>query len=204
MLRPRARPETEEAKRQAIRLQQQSDRGESPEAISGAQPIGLMNSLLMGLGLRDRTPEYYQRTGYNIGQQRGRAARDLYDQQTMEMRPRAGLFSFLRGDSGGSERGFFPQLLGYRDNADMSDRGGRYASGGQYRGGGSISLLGNLADAISGVDVPAFQYAPEIEAIMDQEQGAGMAEHLRQKEPDQYRRYGESILSRQQFRGGFF
>jgi len=204
MLRPRARPETEEAKREAIRLQQQADRGESPDPISGYQPIGFMNSLLMGLGLMDRTPEYYQGTSYHIGQRRGQKARELYDQQTMEMRPRAGLFSFLRGDSGGSERGFFPQLLGYRDYSDMSDRGGRYASGGQYRGGGSISLLGNLADAISGVDVPAFQYAPEIEAIMDQEQGAGMADYLRQKEPDMYRRFGESILSRQQFRGGFF
>ena len=130
MLRPRARPEGISPS--------PTDRREDDED-RGAQPIGLMNSLLMGLGLRDRTPEYYQRTGYVIGQQRGRAARDLYDQQTMEMRPRAGLFSFLRGDSGGSDRGFLPQFLGYRDYSDMSDRGGRYASGGQYSGGGSIS-----------------------------------------------------------------
>ena len=195
MLRPRARPEGISPS--------PTDRREDDED-RGAEPLGLLNSLLMGLGLRDRTPHYYQRTGYNIGQQRGQAARDLYDQQTMEMRPRAGLLSFLRGDSGGSERGFLPQLLGYRDYSDMSDRGGRYASGGQYRGGGSVSMLGNLADAISGVDVPDFRYAPEIEAIMDQEQGAGMADYLRAKEPDMYRRFGESIRSRQQFRGGFF
>ncbi len=194
MLRPRARPEG--ISPSPTNRREDEDRG--------AEPLGLMDSLLMGFGLKDRTPHYYQRTSYNIGQQRGRAARDLYDQQTMEMRPRAGLLSFLRGDSGGSNRGFFPQLLGYRDYSDMSDRGGRYASGGQYRGGGSISMLGNLADAISGVDVPAFQYAPEIEAIMDQEQGAGMADYLRANEPDQYRRLGESIRSRQQFRGGFF
>lgn len=44
------------------------------------------------------------------------------------------------------------EQIGFRDVADMTDRGGAQHSGGQYEGGGMISLAGNLVDKLSGVD----------------------------------------------------
>ena len=44
------------------------------------------------------------------------------------------------------------EQIGFRDVADMSDRGGPQHSGGKYEGGGNISNIGNLMDMLGGVD----------------------------------------------------
>ena len=44
------------------------------------------------------------------------------------------------------------EQIGFRNVADMFDRGGPQHSGGPYRGGAMISALGNTFDAIGGVD----------------------------------------------------
>jgi len=136
--------------------------------------MGLLDDISMGLGLKDRDDDYYERTAQTIGrtQRAGNEAR--YRSQTgldrgqtvgsSGMPARGGLLSFLgAGSSGGSgsassanqaasDRSFLAQLFGYRDTADMFDRGGPYASGGMYQGAGTYSLLANLGHALSGQD----------------------------------------------------
>ena len=49
------------------------------------------------------------------------------------------------------------EQIGFRDSADMSDRGGPQASGGQYEGAGSVSAFFNLLDTLSGATIPERQ-----------------------------------------------
>ena len=49
------------------------------------------------------------------------------------------------------------EQIGFRDSADMADRGGPQASGGQYEGAGSVSAFFNLLDTIGGADIPERQ-----------------------------------------------
>ncbi len=134
--------------------------------------MGLLDDISMGLGLKDRDDDYYERTAQTIGrtQRAGNEARyrsrtGLDRGQTVGssgMPSRGGLLSFLGAGSGGgsgsapsanqsaSDRSFLAQLFGYRDTADMFDRGGPYASGGMYQGAGTYSLLANLGHALSG------------------------------------------------------
>ena len=42
------------------------------------------------------------------------------------------------------------EQIGFRDFADMTDRGGPQHSGGEFEGGGMISMAGNLMDKLSG------------------------------------------------------
>ena len=42
------------------------------------------------------------------------------------------------------------EQIGYRDITDMGDRGGPQHSGGEFEGGGMISMAGNLMDKLSG------------------------------------------------------
>ena len=131
--------------------------------------MGLLDDISMGLGLKDRDDDYYERTAQTIGrtQRAGNEARyrsrtGLDRGQTVGssgMPARGGLLSFLGAGSGGgsggassanqsaSDRSFLAQLFGYRDTADMFDRGGPYASGGMYQGAGTYSLLANLGQS---------------------------------------------------------
>ena len=51
------------------------------EANDGDADVGFMNSLLMGLGLRDRTDDYYRATMDTIRRTRGPQAAEQYRQQ---------------------------------------------------------------------------------------------------------------------------
>jgi len=51
------------------------------EANDGDADVGFMNSLLMGLGLRDRTDDYYRATMDTIRHTRGPQAAEQYRQQ---------------------------------------------------------------------------------------------------------------------------
>jgi len=51
------------------------------EANDGDADVGFMNSLLMGLGLRDRTDDYYRATMDTIRRTRGPQAAERYRQQ---------------------------------------------------------------------------------------------------------------------------
>lgn len=187
--------------------------------------MGLLDDISMGLGLKDRDDDYYERTAQTIGrtQRAGNEARyrsrtGLDRGQTVGssgMPARGGLLSFLGAGSGGgsgsapsanqaaSDRPFLAQLFGYRDYNDMYDRGGPYASGGKFKGAGLYSTMGNIGHHLSGGDFNDLRYAPEVDAMIDQAQGAGAAEYLRTKEPDMYKMIGQNIIEKN-FQGGFF
>jgi hypothetical protein len=173
--------------------------------------MGILDDLSMGLGLKDRDEDYYERTAKTLGRTQGADREAQYRQSNVfQNQPkRSGLFSFMGGgsgggsDSGGQSRGFFPTLFGYRDTADMFDRGGPYASGGRYRGAGTYSTLGNIGHALGGGNFNDFQFAPEVDAMIEEMQGAGSAKYLRENEPEMYRMLGQNII-KQNFSGGFF
>jgi|14_taG_2_1085336.scaffolds.fasta_scaffold30659_1 hypothetical protein len=120
--------------------------------------MGLLDDLSMGLGLKERDDDYYDRTAKTLGRTQGAGREAQYRQSRgFGQTGRRGLLSgFGGGSDGGSsgqgdaDRPFLAQLLGYRDYEDMFDRGGRHASGGMYRGAGGYSLMANLAHALSG------------------------------------------------------
>lgn len=127
---------------------------------------GLINDLMMGLGLRDRDQSYYDRTAATIGRNDGAAAANLYRQQTgmaggaqvgsAGMPVRGGLLGMFAGGMGGAgvaprqSRGdvtaanFLPRLIGFRDFADMTDRGGPFAFGGEFSGHPIYSTMANM------------------------------------------------------------
>ena len=167
--------------------------------------MGILDDLSMGLGFKDRDEDYYKRTAKTISDNQGAAAGDRYRASSVYGKPRAGLFAFMRGDNnqGGGFGNRVANVFGYRDMTDMGDGGGRYASGGMYRGGGMYSGLANIGAALSGKDLGQFQFAPEVDAMIEEMQGAGSAKYLREKEPEMYRMLGQNIIQ-QNFRGGFF
>ena len=58
------------------------------------------------------------------------------------------------------------EQIGFRDFADMTDRGGPQHSGGQFEGGGMISMAGNLMDKLSGREAtPKTRYYPGPETV---------------------------------------
>jgi len=99
--------------------------------------MGLLDDLSMGLGLKDRDQNYYDRTAETLGGARG----EQYRQSSGFSR--LGRQGLLSGSSMGK----------YRDMNDMFDGGGPMARGGRYEGGGLISFLANLANAVAGRDM---------------------------------------------------
>ena len=99
--------------------------------------MGLLEDLSMGLGLKDRDQNYYDRTAETLGGARG----EQYRQSSGFSR--LGRQGLLSGSSMGK----------YRDMNDMFDGGGPMARGGRYEGGGLISFLANLANAVAGRDM---------------------------------------------------
>jgi hypothetical protein len=99
--------------------------------------MGLLDDLSMGLGLKDRDQNYYDRTAETLGGARG----EQYRQSSGF--GRLGRQGLLSGSSMGK----------YRDMNDMFDGGGPMARGGRYEGGGLISFLANLANAVAGRDM---------------------------------------------------
>ena len=103
--------------------------------------MGLLDDLSMGLGLKDRDDDYYERTAGTLGRTQGEAREAQYRRSRgFGQLGRQGLLS-------GSGMG------GYRDTRDMFDGGGPMARGGRYEGGGLISFLANLANAVAGRDM---------------------------------------------------
>lgn len=49
------------------------------------------------------------------------------------------------------------EQIGFRDSADMADRGGPQASGGKYEGAGTVSAIFNMLDALGGATIPERQ-----------------------------------------------
>ncbi len=76
------------------------------------------------------------------------------------------------------------EQIGFRDVADMTDRGGAQHSGGQYEGGGMISLAGNLVDKLSGVDTGTktrYYERPQPVGLMDASPAQPPAQEPRQR-----------------------
>ena len=169
--------------------------------------MGILDDLSMGLGLKDRDEDYYERTAKTLGRTQGAGREAAYRQSNVfQNQPqRAGLLSFMGGgnNQGGGMGNRVANVFGYRDMTDMGDGGGRYASGGYYRGGGMYSGLANLGAALSGEELGDFSFAPEVDAMIEEMQGVGSAKYLREKEPEMYRMLGQNIIQ-QNFRGGFF
>ena len=148
---------------------------------------GLLNDLAMGLGLKDRDASYYSRTAKTIGETQGADAQQRYMRSSGYGRPQAGLFSFLSGSNQVSNTGgnnVIPRMFGYRDTTDMFDRGGKYASGGLYQGGGGYSMLANIGAALTGQDMGERQLY--VDQYIDQEKGAGFAEQMKTAYPEYY------------------
>lgn len=121
--------------------------------------MGLLDDISMGLGLKERDKDYYDRTAQTMERTQGRDRAQQYRQSKgFGQTGRQGLLSFMGGGSdkssgGQSQRkstGLIPTLFGYRDYTDMFDRGGKFASGGRYQGAGGYSMLANLMHALSG------------------------------------------------------
>ena len=126
--------------------------------------MGLLDDIQKGLGFKDRDKDYYDRTAKSIGRQRGAAAEARYRDTTglssggnigsRGMPQRGGLLSGIRFGE-------------YRDMNDMFDGGGPMARGGQYEGGGLLSFLGNLRNALVGRDMgDKVGYGAPMEATM--------------------------------------
>jgi hypothetical protein len=170
--------------------------------------MGILDDLSMGLGFKDRDEDYYKRTAKTISDNQGAAAGDRYRASSVYGKPRAGLFAFMRGDNnqGGGFGNRVANVFGYRDMTDMGDGGGRYASGGMYRGG-MYSGLANLAAAMSGEDLGDFSFAPEVDQLINETygeyDGLKAADYFKTKEPKMYQMLGQNII-KQNFRGGFF
>ena len=157
--------------------------------------MGILEDLSMGLGFKDRDEDYYNRTADTIANNQGEAAGDRYRASAGFGKPRAGLFAFMRGDNnqGNNSAGnnIIPRMFGYRDRADMTDGGGRYASGGLYQGGGAYSALANLGAALSGEDLGQRQtYADQ---AIDAQYGQGFAAMLKQNSPQDYMRFFQQV-----------
>ena len=96
--------------------------------------MGILDDLSMGLGLKDRDDDYYERTAQTLGRTQGAGREANYRQsRAFKGKPkRAGLLSFMGGgDNQGNNTGgnnILPRMFGYRDRADMTDGGGAYAS----------------------------------------------------------------------------
>ena len=139
---------------------------------------GLLNDIAMGLGLKDRDESYYARTAQTIqNQQGGNSGANYYNKMVRNIDgnhyfpKRGGLFAFMSGgNSGGGSTNTamdgFAKMMGYRDRYDMTDRGGRYASGGMYEDGGLASFVANLGHIGAGKEFGNRQaYSPLDEMI---------------------------------------
>ena len=150
--------------------------------------MSFKDDLAMGLGLKERDQDYYDRTAANISRQRGKDAGQRYLQQVAAKGTPAqgGLLSFM---AGGKDKGsnIIPQMFGYRDFTDMTDRGGPQASGGQFQGGGGYSLLANLGAMLSGQDMGERKTYDD--QAIDQQYGEGFAANLKQNSPMDYMRF---------------
>lgn len=151
---------------------------------------GLLNDLAMGLGLKERDASYYNRTAKTIGRTQGADAQQRYMRSSGYGKPQAGLLSFMGGNNQSNNTGgnnILPRMFGYRDRADMTDGGGRYASGGLYQGAGAYSALANLGAALTGQDLGDRQtYADQ---AIDAEYGQGFSAMLKQTSPQDYMRF---------------
>ena len=152
---------------------------------------GLLNDLAMGLGLKERDASYYNRTAQTIGRTQGADAQQRYMRSSGYGKPQAGLLSFMGGGNNQSNNtggnNILPRMFGYRDRADMTDGGGRYASGGLYEGAGGYSMLANRGAALTGQDLGERQtYADQ---AIDAEYGQGFSAMLKQTSPQDYMRF---------------
>lgn len=159
--------------------------------------MGILDDLSMGLGLKDRDDDYYERTAQTLGRTQGAGREATYRQsRAFKGKPkRAGLLSFMGGgnnqsnNTGGSN--ILPRMFGYRDRADMTDGGGKYASGGLYQGAGGYSMLANLGAALTGQDLGERQtYADQ---AIDAEYGQGFSAMLKQTSPQDYMRFLQQV-----------
>ena len=156
---------------------------------------GLLNDLAMGLGLKERDASYYNRTAQTIGRTQGADAQQRYMRSSGYGKPQAGLLSFMGGGNNQSNNtggnNILPRMFGYRDRADMTDGGGRYASGGLYEGAGGYSMLANLGAALTGQDLGERQtYADQ---AIDAEYGQGFSAMLKQTSPQDYMRFLQQV-----------
>lgn len=150
--------------------------------------MSFKDDITMGLGLKERDDKYHQRTAANIASQRGEEAGQRYLQQVAAKgKPsQGGLLSFM---AGGKDKGnnIIPQMFGYRDFTDMTDRGGPQASGGQFQGAGGYSLLANLGAMLTGQDMGERKTYDD--QAIDQQYGEGFAANLKQNSPMDYMRF---------------
>lgn len=149
--------------------------------------MGILDDLSMGLGLKDRDEDYYERTAKTLGRTQGAGREAAYRQSNVfQNQPqRAGLLSFMGGGNNqGGGNNIIPRMFGYRDTTDMFDRGGRYASGGMYQDGGGYSMLANIGAALTGQDMGERQLY--VDQYIDQQKGAGFAEKMKTEYPDYY------------------
>jgi len=114
--------------------------------------MGLFSDLAMGLGLKDRDADYYERTAKTIGRNDGAAAEARYRQgrayteQPTRGGPAAMVGNILDRREGGQRGGWGYGEGDQRVSAlrDMLDGGGRGRAGQRFEGG----LLADLANAL--------------------------------------------------------
>ena len=150
------------------------------------------SDVAMGLGYKDRDASYYNRTANTIRRTQGEDAYQNYlnSYQYQNQTPRAGIFdTFLAGLG-------VPKMMGYKDEGDWYDGGGRYASGPRS----SFGIVGGLLNAFTGNAAKERSYYDEVNQMIDSAQGAGAAKYLMENEPSVYQQVAKNAISA--LRGG--
>lgn len=188
-LRPRQRPEDENAQISAA-IASASSAYNNPvanERSGGSNSKGNpVDDIAMGFGMKDRDKSYYDRTANTIRRNQGEDAYNRYLQsyQYQNLVPRAGFTDTLLAGLG------VPKMLGYKDEGDWYDGGGKYASGPRS----SFGLIGGLLNALTGNSAKEKSYYDEVNQMIDSMQGSGAAAHLMANEPEVYNQMASNAI----------
>lgn len=189
--RPRMRPENEDAYVNAASVSAANTMNNNPvanERSGGSNGKGNpVDDIAMGFGLKDRDANYYNRTARTIRNNQGEDAYNRYLQsyQYQNTVPRAGFTDTLLAGIG------VPNMLGYKDEGDWYDGGGRYASGPRT----SFGIVGGLLNALTGDAAKERTYYDSVNQMIDKMQGEGAAAYLMKNEPDTYQKMARNAIA---------
>lgn len=196
--RPRQRPEDENAQVSASVASATNYVNNDPvasERSGGSNGKGNpVDDIAMGFGMKDRDKSYYNRTARTIRNTQGEDAYNRYLQsyQYQNTVPRAGFIDTILAGVG------VPKMMGYKDEGDWYDGGGKYASGPKS----SFGLLGALVNGLTGAGQKETSYYPEVDVAINKQFGTitkegiayPAADYLKKHEPETYRQMARNAI----------